>query len=289
MTRTDIHRPSVINPTDYQFVSFHSHHTDYVVDLIEQEQFRVHMTKTGGRFSDHTHGGSCHVCGAHAMTVARFYHSPSNTYVQTGEDCAEKLHQGDALNFRSFRVKAKNGIDAASGKRKAKILLETANLTAAWDIYDTRLASDLAWEENTICDIVHTLVRYGSISGKQELFVGDLLDRIANRAQIAAQRIADAEAALPIPVAGRIAVSGTVLSMKGIASPHGYVTKMLVQHDDGWKVWGTVPQAFAEVQTGQHVNFTATITVSDNDPKFGYFKRPAVTGEGKVMFKLENG
>jgi hypothetical protein len=275
MTRTDIHRPSVINPDDYQFVSFHSHHDDYVVNLIEQEQFRTHMAKTGGKFSRHNHGGSCHVCGAHAMTVARFYHSPSNTYVQTGEDCAEKLHEGDALNFRSFRVKAKKGIDAAAGKRKAQVFLENANLTAAWSIYDGGLDFDPKWEENTIYDIVRKLVQYGSISDKQKSFIGNLLGRIVDRAQIAEQRAAEVAAALPIPVEGRMVMTGTVLTLKGQETEFGYVTKMLVQHAEGWKVWGTVPQALATVEKGQQVIFTATITVSDNDPKFGFFKRPA--------------
>jgi hypothetical protein len=223
------------------------------------------------------------------MTVARFHHVPSNTYVQTGEDCAEKLHEGDALNFRSFRVKAKKGIDAAAGKRKAKIFLENANLTAAWDIYDGGLDFNPKWEENTIYDIVRKLVQYGSISDKQELFIGNLLNQIVNRVQVAARRAAEEAAALPIPVTGRVAISGTVLTLKGQDTMYGYVTKMLVQHDDGWKVWGTVPQALAEVEKGHHVNFTATITVDDNDPKFGFFKRPSVTGEGKVMYKLEHG
>jgi hypothetical protein len=247
MTRTDIHRPSVINPADYHFVSFHSHHADYVANLIEQEQLRSHMLATGGKFSDHNHGGSCHVCGAHAVTVARFHHVPSNTYVQTGEDCAEKLHVGDALNFRSFRVKAKQSIAAAAGKQNAKIFLEKEKLTAAWDIYDGGLKNAPDWEENTIYDIVHKLVRYGSISDKQKLFITNILDQITNRDVIAAQRVAEKESALPIPVEGRVTVSGTVITLKGQDTMYGYVTKMLIQHVDGWKIWGTVPQALANI------------------------------------------
>ena len=32
------------------------------------------------------------------------------------------------------------------------------------------------------------------------------------------------------------------------------------------------------VQVGDTVNFTATITASDEDPKFGFFKRPTAAG-----------
>jgi hypothetical protein len=40
-------------------------------------------------------------------------------------------------------------------------------------------------------------------------------------------------------------------------------------------VWGTVPASIDNVQRGALVEFTATVQVSDNDPKFGFFKRPS--------------
>ena len=86
MNRTDVHRPSAINPEEYDFVSFHDHRPDArAVNLVEREAFRAHMALTGGKFSGHDHGGVCHICGnANAMSVARFHHRRSNTYIEVG-------------------------------------------------------------------------------------------------------------------------------------------------------------------------------------------------------------
>ena len=75
----------------------------------------------------------------------------------------------------------------------------------------------------------------------------------------------------------------------------GWGPKMVVKHADGWKVWGSVPKGLTEavytrsryigeagtttdeltVAVGDTVKFTGTITASDEDPKFGFFKRPS--------------
>src|SRR5674476_177968 len=67
-TRTDIHRPSVIIPSDYQFVAFDYYGPDNgFMCITEQQAFRAHVAQTGGKFSDHDHGGTCDVCGASAL------------------------------------------------------------------------------------------------------------------------------------------------------------------------------------------------------------------------------
>ena len=275
MTRTDTHRPSVINPDEYRFVSFHDHRPGAdMANLVEQQAFRAHMDRTGGKFSDHSHGGSCHVCGAYAHTIARFHHVPTNTYVETGETCAEKLHDGDPLGFRSFRDKAKRGIEAATGKAKAQKVLENAGLVAAWEIYQSDWANDGGYQESTVRDIIGKLVRYGSISEKQTSFLASLVEQITNRAEIEARRAAEQEAAAPVPAEGRLFIEGEVLSVKVRDGCYGSTLKMLLRHVDGWKVWGTVPSKIGDVQKGNIVQFVATVTVSDDDPKFGFFKRP---------------
>ena len=275
MTRTDTHRPSVINPDEYRFVSFHDHRPDaHMANIAENQAFRAHMEHTGGKFSDHSHGGSCHVCGAYAHTIARFYHVPTNTYVETGEICAGKLHDGDPLSFRSFRDKAKRGIAAATGKAKAQKFLTAAGLTAAWDVYEN--PTSVAWEETVVTDIVSKLVRYGSISEKQEKFLSSLLEKIQNRAEVEAARKAEADAAAPIPqFSGRTTVIGEVISKRWEDyGYHGGAMKALIKTVEGWKVWGTLPAAIDGVERGTKVQFDAKVTPSDDDPKFGFFKRP---------------
>ena len=93
--------------------------------------------------------------------------------------------------------------------------------------------------------------------------------------------------------AGKHIITGKIISTK-LVDGFGYnqtVLKMLVVDDRGFKVYGTVPQAIIdeavprphslgaqvwdyEVLKGQRVTFSATVQASDDDDKFGFFKRP---------------
>jgi hypothetical protein len=48
---------------------------------------------------------------------------------------------------------------------------------------------------------------------------------------------------------------------------------MLVQDDRGFKVWGSVPSNLYDAK-GRSVSFSAAIQPSEDDDKFGFFKRP---------------
>jgi hypothetical protein len=276
MTRTDTHRPSVIEPTEYQFVSFHDHRPEAAVaQIAEQEAFRAHRERTGGKFSDHEHGGVCHVCGnAHALTVARFWHAPTHSYIEVGETCAEKLWNGERVNFASFRAKVAAGVEAAAGKAKAERILTDAGLSFAYDVWLQKDYDNWGREEEIISDIVGKLVRYGSVSDKQVALIAKLIGDIDRKAEIAAQREAEAAAALPIPAAeGRATIEGVVVSRKMVEGYYGNAVKIIVKHDDGWRVYGSEPSSVS-ANVGDRIRFDAMITVADDDPKFGFFKRP---------------
>lgn len=51
---------------------------------------------------------------------------------------------------------------------------------------------------------------------------------------------------------------------------------MLVQHETGYKLWGTVPSDLLSNGglKGAAVEFTARVQRSDKDEKFGFFSRP---------------
>ncbi len=272
MTRTDIHRPSVILPEDYEFVGF-----EYIKEGDEYYSDRVylnaHMERTGGTMSRHAHGGSCHICGAHAIYTARFYHVPTNQYIRTGLDCAEKLDA--AINSGvadDFRAKTRAAIEQIAGKRKAKAILEQMGFADAWDVY---LATDL--EDNasyTVRNMVQNLVKYGSFSPKQIAFFGSLMNRVRNKDAIAAQRAAEREAAKKVPITtGRVTIWGEVVSKKYNEDWNNY--KIIVKHVDGWKVYGTLPRAIDSAKVGDTVKFDAVLTVSEKDEKFGFFSRPS--------------
>lgn len=111
-----------------------------------------------------------------------------------------------------------------------------------------------------------------------EKLVGDLIrlqkyqqeQRDAERAE----RDAAHEAAEDAPE-GRVVITGTVLAFKIQESMYGDVLKMLVQDDRGFRVWGSVPSSLDDAERESRITFTATVTASDKDAKFGFFKRPA--------------
>lgn len=107
---------------------------------------------------------------------------------------------------------------------------------------------------------------------------------------------------------GRVEVAGTVISAEYRDTDYGSTPKMLLETDEGWRLWGTVPEAIfsaADVEQtekleaagaergdweplvtyirGRRVTFYASVTRSDDDETFGFFSRPTkatLTEEG---------
>lgn len=282
MKRTDIHAPSKIVPTDYEYVALCPsgllHNCPALADLpfvqAEREIFKRHQEKTSGQYSKHEHGGSCYCCGAHAIYKVIFYHAKTNTYVKLGHICADKLdfayNTGD---FKAFRKSAKAASEFIAGKAKAQAILASKGLSEAWFVYEAPY--DPRFEESTIKDLVSKLVKYGSLSEKQEKFLSNLLKQIKNRAAIEAKRAEEKSLASEAPT-GKFKFIGTILSKKVTESysPFGSQLKILVKHDSGFLAYGTCPKDLCDLEKGDRVGFCATFKQSPQDTKFAYFKRP---------------
>ena len=307
--RNDIHRPSVIIPSDYQYVAVWTMNIQSLGDCEfikrERETVRAHMAHTNGTYAHVETSGSCQICGnVQAIYLVLFYHEKSNSYIRVGVNCAQKLDMGcDFKAVELFKRRCADAREQLAGKRKAIALLSDAGLIDAWEVFtaeypkhaegclgnesqfpvDCVCGANAAakeysrYEENTIRDIVGKLVKYGNISDAQKGFISKLLGNIARRPIIEAERAAEREAAAPI-VEGRHEVSGTVVAIKEIqteSSFHygddGVRYKALIRLDDGAKVWGSV---FANIKKGDRIRFTATFTVSKDDIKFGFYSRP---------------
>src|SRR6516165_2645956 len=247
MTRTDVHRPSAIITEDYEFVAFECVKIeglgDCHIQLENRERIRNHMARTGGTYSRHAHGGNCQVCGnSNAIYCAIFHHAPSNTYVRMGSECTEKVDmQLDRAAFTRFKDGVAQWRTARAGKNKAKALVEDHGFARAWVIYDQPGVAETRYEESTLIDLISKLVKYGSLSDKQWAFIGRLLANIDTRGLRDAQRAQEAAVAKAIPeemIGRRVKIRGEVISKKLVESPYGSYMKMLVKHQDGWKVWG---------------------------------------------------
>ena len=78
------------------------------------------------------------------------------------------------------------------------------------------------------------------------------------------------EKAEPVPVTEeRIQFSGVVLGTKVVETMWGDTTKCLFQDDRGFKIWG----GFIG-NRGDKLSFVARVQVSEDDAKFGFYKRP---------------
>lgn len=307
MTRTDPHRPSVIDPTEYEFVAFQYQPDAGPFGLpgvakAEREAFVAHQAATGGRWSGHEHGGTCGVCGAHAVYTVIFWHRPTNVYISTGNICADKMQWGyDEGRFDLFKTSLKADRELRAGLRKGRALAEDNDALDAWQIFeDIRRKQREGWgdedsaavphEHWTIVDIFNKLVRYGSLSEKQWKFVKVLPERARTKDARKAQWAAEKAAAKDAPK-GRVEATGKVLKVKW--SEYGFrdVAKMVVKTDEGWLFYATVPESLFDAaavkdeygQTikqryvqGSRITIRATFTPSDDDPKFAFGKRPVL-------------
>lgn len=123
--RTDTHRPSAIDPTEYQFVAFEYVKLDDIgaCYFLQTERARIsaHMERTGGTYSGHEHGGNCMVCGNVLATyTVLFYHEKTNSYVRMGDICAQKCDMAysdgefDAFKRHIDNVRANKAGEAES-------------------------------------------------------------------------------------------------------------------------------------------------------------------------------
>lgn len=131
------------------------------------------------------------------------------------------------------------------------------------------------------------LDEWGHLTEKQEAAVRKIMaDRKEREAKRNAEREAERAAAADCPE-GRITLTGVIISTDLRENAFGRTWKMLFKSDDGFKLWGTVPNALfgwddeegrnqfhADDMPGKRVTFTATVTPSADDEKFGFFKRP---------------
>lgn len=269
MTRTDIHRPSAINPDDYDFVA-----VKYIgsgprgEELYAAESRRIiaqHINRTGGKYSTHEHGGTCHVCGANALYLAVYHHADTNTYICVGEDCADKI---DLLggDFQAVRKQVARDKAYNTGKAKAERVLTERNLSAAWAIYQTNVRDDFQFEERTIADLVSKLVQYGDLTEKQWNFLVKLLTQIEERSQKQAKRdelhAHDAATSQHVGKIGeRITIEGTVFFRASFDGVYGttyvtgirdYLGNVYIQKGAPLKRIVTYKNQWGDDQTGEY-------------------------------------
>ena len=198
-----------------------------------------------------------------------------------------QVERAPAVNLAPPKL-SKREREAQTRQEKAQAFLGQCGLGNVWDVFKQATlvccGKTLPREESVVVDIVGKLIKYGSISEAQCGYLRKLLYQIEHRAEIQAKREAEQAAALPVPeIEDRVLFKGKVLSIKDTRNTYGDypAVKALVQHVDGWKLWGNLPSnLWDKVSRDSEVEFMATIKRSDKDPKFGFWSRPT---NGRVV------
>jgi len=301
--RTDCHSPSNIIPENYEFVVVRTREDDengFGGEAVKM--FNNHRLRTGGVFSDHNHGGNCHVCGAWMIDYAIFYHQPTNKYIQTGLDCAAKIEHGHEDDFRRMAVLRRAHAKKLAAQTKACDYLDQHGLLNfvetlytdgnvggkiinhdqinPWNQFLGIETGDLPQNEIEylgrqfwiITNMIDSLIKYGW-SDKQLDFAKKIVDDLKD-VPTTVQKKLEQRSNTPDCPEGKVKVVGTIITIKTVEGFYGHEYKMLVESEEGWKVWVTQPSSIGDSKVGDKCEFSCTLTRSDKDSKFGFGKRP---------------
>jgi hypothetical protein len=260
--RTDVHRPSVINPGDYEYIG-----------VSEARKLSAEGVKLAGP------GGVCHHCGKAIVWSCHYRYLPTGDRVTFGFICAGILDLTDnRIDHEMALLKRR-----AENERRAQAWSDQVQQRNDewWANYPTEAAfvQNFADDDNGFINFLRSgIERFGSPLPSH---IASLQRFIAGRERMIQNKLAEAKALenAPAITEGRYQIEGTILSTKWKESDYGDTLKMVVQSDSGNKVWGTVPnnlinEVGEENLRGTRISFKATIKPSEGDDHFGYVSRP---------------
>jgi len=278
ITRTDIHRPSEMNPAEYTELGvFYQGPNEYIgaaYGSLHSELSRAEQPYTRWTAGNFSRNSTCDHCGAAFHYGVVFAHTPTNETVSVGWQCAQ-----NSLGVSSRSQQARDRAVRIAARQRE---IDEAVAECPEDVRMALQANrDSATPNSFLSDLYSKLYVKGyKLSDRQ---CEAVLRSITRDAEWAARKAAEALALVDAPplVAGRQVIEGVITSAKVKFSQYGESLKMVVQLDSGNKVWGTVPDSIqahfgygTDGMIGSRVSIVAEVTVSDNDLHFGFYKRP---------------
>ena len=219
--------------------------------------------------------GACERCGGAGRSDA-WRHTGSTCY-----DC-----QGDGIgrprSRRVYTAKRLATLLVADTKRQAKRVAASAAAVAERDAKAaTLIVEHAAWLAR-----LDAIIAEPRRTEYAKRLAADLAEKVRGQAlpptsgQVALVTKIEAE---PLQVAapeGRVEFTGTVVSLKLRDSGFGSTWKIVLR-SAGWSAWGTAPNALldeipSDEVVGSTITLRATVTRSDDDASFGFFKRPTL-------------
>jgi hypothetical protein len=291
-----VHNPTNFEPSDYTVIGYIDNQPPYVPPSIPwdsdaAEFYREERKRWAAEF-DHLfpkgNAFKCEHCGqGNVRYVVSALHVPTGEHTCFGDICCDRL---ELPNHEAFRAKLIRSKAAAAAKAKAldeaKAKFLEGNQSFAEAYQSLRNAPENHSRNYFASDIAHKFDTYGELSDKQ---VTAFISSVARDLKWKAEKEAEAVSSILIPELkdGKVSMEGEIVSIKMHYSEiWGNSMKMLVKLTDGNKVWGSFPAPLAEAKAdkGDKISFIATVTKSDEDEHFGFFKRPSKT---KIIEKAQ--
>jgi hypothetical protein len=201
-------------------------------------------------------------------------HQPSKTWIYVGEDCLDNRFDLSKGEFQALRVAGKLNAERRTKAAKIAALIEAHPFLATLKDSDNEFLQDIGRKFQR--DGVLTDRQIAAAEGAQERAAQWEADRLAKAAFKAAQIASGEFKAAP---KGRVTVTGKIVAVRSQDNAYSYyggrTYSILVETDEGWKVWVTRPAAIGEADKNDVVTFTATLTPSQNDPFVASGKRPS--------------
>lgn len=267
MTRSDLHSPANLIPKDYQCVFTGDNQDDegnhVPAPLGLEEMFTEELAHRGN--------WQCHHCGAAIRYYAILVHLPTGDTIVVGETCLVRFN----LSSPEFQAMRKAASDARAEKRIRALVAEFLDIHPDLAWLDAKPLPAAYAGNSFLADVARKLRQYGNLSTKQVEAVRKAVARINEPEE------KEEEVTTPV-LTGKQIITGVVLTTRYVDSQYGGNLKMLVRDDRGFKVWGSVPRSLTQDADGFYsqlahdtrVKFNATVEASNDDPSFGFFKRP---------------
>lgn len=194
-------------------------------------------------------------------------------YVREGEALASAI-----VNYRVKTVNRKAAAQRRAADRAEKKQRTLEELAAA------RQAEELAFKEDHI-DEWNFLVSVCAEDQPYNEFFFSVHDQWIRKGEISERQLdalkrsivkrQERETEVRVPVIeGRQQIVGRILKKEWRDDDYGGRDVITVKDDRGFILWGTCPRA-VDIERGERIKFAATVTKSDRDECFGFFKRPA--------------
>lgn len=260
--------PKDFDPAEYHLEGWYylarSEEAQEYADELHRELSEDVLDFVFARMEEFGWGTTCDYCGTRHSYGAAFLHTPSGKYVAIGNNCA-----GNHFNYSSRDARERDKLRKKAARLREKLKIEK-KCNEYLNEYP-QLVIALNCDHRIVADIKSRFRKYGSMSDKQRELVMKLYHEEKEKKARWEKRKKESG---PTPE-GRVEMSGKVVSIKTKETQWGSTEKMLVELENGSRVYGTVPTAICHIEKGAQISFRATVTQSKDDHTFGFFKRPS--------------